>query len=467
MNGTAIRVVATLLAVVGWGSRADAQVSFPHETHEGLFPTCAGCHAGITTGEEERHFPPASTCNACHNGRVAPQVAWEGPQPSPSNLRFTHASHPGVAGGMVECRTCHQLPERTEGMAVGRANQQNCRACHTAEHLVTESPCQQCHVPLSEAQSLAPRDIMLFPIPPTHGVEDFLPEHGPAVEVAEARCTTCHVQESCARCHVNWASLPAIQALGRDARVADMMRGRAPRYPTPESHSQADWITVHGWEAAENAMQCSTCHARPSCTTCHGGATELPGAILQLPTPDAPATQGVQTRRRAPTGHVADFVSRHGGSAAAEQPNCSVCHSQNYCATCHDGPTGGSYHADNFMARHGPEAFGRANDCASCHNTEAFCRDCHVSNGISSEAGRGAAFHDAEPYWLIGHGQAARQELESCVSCHQQSDCMRCHSALTGGGISPHGPDFDGSRLSDANPTTCRLCHGTQPVRRE
>ncbi|MCA9768685.1 MAG: hypothetical protein KC485_07710, partial [Gemmatimonadetes bacterium] len=61
---------------------------------------------------------------------------------------------------------------------------------------------------------------------------------------------------------------------------------------------------------------------------------------------------------------------------------------------------------------------------------------------------------------LVGHGQAARQSLESCVSCHVERDCTVCHSAQGGRRFNPHGPGFDAERLRRRNPEMCIACHG-------
>jgi hypothetical protein len=45
------------------------------------------------------------------------------------------------------------------------------------------------------------------------------------------------------------------------------------------------------------------------------------------------------------------------------------------------------------------------------------------------------------------------------VSCHEQTDCMRCHSSRTGLGVNPHGPGFDASSSLNLNKATCDLCH--------
>ncbi|HEX5635394.1 MAG TPA: cytochrome c3 family protein, partial [Gemmatimonadales bacterium] len=70
-------------------------------------------------------------------------------------------------------------------------------------------------------------------------------------------------------------------------------------------------------------------------------------------------------------------------------------------------------------------------------------------------------YHDATPTFVSGHGQAARQALESCVSCHRETDCLACHSATGGRRFNPHGPGWDADKMRKANPQMCLACHGT------
>ena len=99
-------------------------------------------------------------------------------------------------------------------------------------------------------------------------------------------------------------------------------------------------------------------------------------------------------------------------------------------------------------------------DCTACHSTEVFCRTCHTNLGVGATGQRGTgAYHDAQPDWLLGHGKAARQGLAECTTCHQQTSCLRCHSAKFGLRISPHGQDFDPKRVADRSTMSCGHCH--------
>ena len=86
------------------------------------------------------------------------------------------------------------------------------------------------------------------------------------------------------------------------------------------------------------------------------------------------------------------------------------------------------------MDRHASEAYGNESDCATCHNAQTFCRACHQDIGLASKGRPDVAFHTSRPVWLLGHGVAARQGLQGCITCHTQSDCATCHSAVGGGG---------------------------------
>ncbi len=98
--------------------------------------------------------------------------------------------------------------------------------------------------------------------------------------------------------------------------------------------------------------------------------------------------------------------------------------------------------------------------CSDCHNVGSFCAKCHAAAGLVSSGPLGAGYHDASPFFTAGHGQAARQSLETCTGCHVERDCLRCHSAVGGRRFNPHGPGFDAARMRRKNPEMCTACHG-------
>jgi hypothetical protein len=133
------------------------------------------------------------------------------------------------------------------------------------------------------------------------------------------------------------------------------------------------------------------------------------------------------------------------------------------CLDCHrPNPADASpgYHPPGFLSRHPAAAYSRETSCSDCHNTGQFCSECHVKAGLSARGELNGGYHDAKQFFLLGHGQAARQNLESCVGCHAERDCLACHSALTGRRFNPHGPGFDPSTLRRKNSQVCTACHG-------
>jgi len=349
------------------------------------------------------------------------------------------------------------------------------------------SPCATCHLPLTRAPALSDSAVAALPRPAWHDDTRFLATHGSLARERTTTCIVCHTRESCARCHLNAATLQPIPSLGSDARVARVMSGKRAVYLVPASHRDRAFIDRHGALARDNIQSCATCHAQPGCRACHTGPL---GSRWIDALPKADSGRGVQLRPMPPAHppgpamislavdtprvdtprvvrvHSYDFVRTHGPVAATRRLDCAGCHKESYCTSCHQGTGQRRYHVFDFVSRHASEAFARQTNCTSCHNTEVFCRSCHAQNaGIAAGSQRRSGpAHSGQPVWLLQHGEAARQNLTSCVSCHQQTDCMKCHSAA-GSRINPHGPDFDAARMQKKNPTLCTYCHIAPPIR--
>lgn len=134
------------------------------------------------------------------------------------------------------------------------------------------------------------------------------------------------------------------------------------------------------------------------------------------------------------------------------------------CLDCHPPDVGpqSRYHPAGFLTRHPSSAYSREARCSDCHNPAQSCQSCHQQVGVVAARRIGAGgYHDAFRGFSLGHGQAARQSLESCASCHAERDCTACHSAVGGGfGFNPHGPGFNAARMLSKNPSVCIACHG-------
>lgn len=432
---------------------------FPHARHEGLFPTCAGCHQGIASGDAARFFPDSTACLTCHDGTVQPRIAWWKPVARPTNLRFTHEDHPirpEGSGRAPTCLTCHRDPGGSGRMSIGPAHPDRCLGCHRAEsHLAEDRDCTKCHVPVARAEGLSEQAVAAFPEPDWHREPGFLGSHAPSPQVAEATCAVCHARQSCERCHLNSGVLEPIRRLAPDPRIAAAVQGKAPHYPKPASHTSA-WRTGHGTVAAGGVAECANCHVQANCRVCHQSGSAEP--FQALPSPSVSDPRGVRMSATTQV-HPSGWVRHHGSEAADGGATCESCHAQDFCVECHAGQTTPRFHPPNFLQMHGPDAYGADVECVSCHNTETFCRTCHVGQGLASTSRLTVAFHTATPNWIVGHGQAARQGLQGCVTCHAESDCMQCHSAVGGWGINPHGPDFDPARLREQAPFSCLPCH--------
>jgi predicted CXXCH cytochrome family protein len=222
----------------------------------------------------------------------------------------------------------------------------------------------------------------------------------------------------------------------------------------PSTHNAADWLQKHGGLVATQAATCGACHAQESCFQCHRGNPEVAAA---LPTAAAGTSMNVQVERHRPASHTPEFVNGHGSTASARPESCAGCHVRQDCLECHrpNAAEAGGYHEPGFLSSHPQQAYTREVSCANCHNTGSFCQSCHQQAGLVSDGAINRGYHDKVALFLGGHGQAARQSLESCVSCHTENDCLTCHRQFD-----PHGPGFNPSAMQKRAENMCRTCHG-------
>ena len=449
---------------------------FPHQRHANVFPLCTTCHAGVVDSSQSL-WPDPVACAACHDGVVKPTVQWS-PRvgPRPGNRRFTHAAHdlaartrnPADSTLIRTCSNCH-VPDGSQRMNVRPAVIGKCLTCHGLpdDHFnLPPDACAKCHVRLTDAPTLTRDAIARFPKPRSHESPDFLlGGHGKLArtggtgrQAIASSCATCHSRNLCLSCHVNAPDSPVISALALDDR-APQYRGSQ---PIPDSHRTPDFLRTHGRDARKGTLNCAACHARESCATCHVGVPPREVSAL-APAGDGRAA-GVHLIRKPPLTHTNDFRSKHGPLAASRPATCETCHERSMCLECHrpSGSRQSTYHPAGFLSRHPSSAYAREASCADCHNPAQFCQSCHQKAGLAAIARIGRrGYHDAFRGFSLGHGQAARQSLESCASCHAERDCTACHSAVGGGfRFNPHGPGFNAARARAKNPSMCIACHG-------
>lgn len=447
---------------------------FDHEQHAKLFPGCENCHAGIED-QTKSVWPTAESCANCHDGTVEDKVNWTPPTGArPSNLRFTHAKHTEEAteqlpaDSTLYCSACH-LGKDGQWMVVERTRPVQCLDCHGVKLQHVSAPdtaCATCHFILTEATDLPRERVAKFEKPESHDAPDFLtakghgkqakPPAGSSWAVAPS-CATCHARDFCTQCHVNAPEVELIQALAPDPRSTAITA----ELEAPASHKASRFMTRHGAQARRDVQDCATCHTQESCFACHkAGPAGAVAVALAVAGPGRGV--GARVERGKPESHTLDFARSHGPVASATPKSCASCHARTACLECHRPNAGaeGSYHAAGFLVRHPAAAFSRESDCAECHNQGSFCISCHSQAGLTA-SGRSltGGYHDSQGSFLLNHGTAARQNLESCVSCHSERDCLACHSAQTRR-FNPHGPGFNPERLRNRNPQVCAACHG-------
>jgi hypothetical protein len=98
---------------------------------------------------------------------------------------------------------------------------------------------------------------------------------------------------------------------------------------------------------------------------------------------------------------------------------------------------------------------------------------------MSAPSANRGRFHPPPRVWTNGpvvgqhHGVEAQRNLDACVSCHSERDCVSCHATPSAGGtgwvgrngdlrgLNPHPPGFS-SRCATAlrkNARPCLVCH--------
>jgi hypothetical protein len=376
-----------------------AGVGFDHPKHAKLFPSCTSCHSALEPGAPRGSiWPDSASCASCHDGRIQKLVSWRPPTASRrSNLRFDHQAHARAV----------------------KTNPPVCSACHTeagAPRMAVRPPvvgkCLDCHG-IRTAHLAAP----------------------------DSACATCH--------------LPLVRAV-------TLTRADVARFPAPPSHADPRWLGREGHGAVARSTvtaNCATCHAREFCYQCHAGGS--PPTLVAVLASDSRSTALVA--HRAPASHGANFADRHAGLASASSTACASCHIRGDCLDCHRASAAAApgYHSAGFLSRHPAAAYARETSCSDCHNERSFCASCHEQSGVVASRGLRTGYHDARTFFSAGHGGAARQSLESCVSCHTERDCLPCHSAVGARRINPHGPGFDAERLRKKNIQMCTVCHGS------
>jgi hypothetical protein len=300
----------------------------------------------------------------------------------------------------IECTDCHAGIEKATTL--------------TERHLPTTEKCKECH-----EDKTAPKPAAIAPrIQFSHA------KHLGQTAVA-GKCDTCHKKlpemgeapwsppmDTCTACHKHQTDFNE----GRCRPCHVDLKGY---FPERAYAHKGDWLRLHGPLARPSAESCASCHDQTYCAECHAATTTAARPSIIFPE---------EVKRDFI--HRGDYVSRHMIDARQNPASCQRCHGSNHCEACHEQQNltnvfGGGRRPES----HGAPGTGWANDRASGNF----------------------------------HGDAARRNITSCATCHDQgadSVCVACH--LVGGpGGNPHPRTFlnkhDAGDISDN--AMCRSCH--------
>jgi hypothetical protein len=126
-------------------------------------------------------------------------------------------------------------------------------------------------------------------------------------------------------------------------------------------------------------------------------------------------------------------------------------------------------HGPRYEFTHGTRAKVDRRACAECH-TDSYCATCHDSLQ--------KPIHGSTPQELFDfvdnvmspkhHAIQAARNINQCIACHREESCLRCHSALSrtlpgNRSVNPHPAGFGGRcrALKQANDRACLKCHDT------
>jgi len=358
-------------------------------------------------------------------------------------IRFNHKLH--VQTEHRACRQCHPGAVTSNSVSdVLFPSGKDCDGCHLTDHGDLHDvkagdgdigKCAFCHVGYKDGDGNTVREMSV-----------------PRANMIFSHQKHAARNINCQQCHGN---VQEIEEATRDQ--LPRMRGCFGCHQQPDALARGD---------AKSA--CETCHLRDAPGTYSGGErngnrikTAFPQGKLEPP------------RWLHNAEHGPDFLERHRRVAGADSEFCANCHKEDFCTDCHDGRVRPrQIHPNDYLNMHPIDARQSSERCTSCHREQSFCLDCHLRVGVgeSSPAGvkSGARFHPPAATWsgpVRGpghHAFEAQRNLNVCVSCHVERDCVACHGgAGIGGGFNIHPAGFMSScgMQMRRNPRACMVCH--------
>jgi hypothetical protein len=380
----------------------------------------------------------------------------DAPLPATDPTRLSHEQH-----AQVPCVSCHRSDARP-----GKNDHAPCDTCHAKDFLGAPGPlCKVCHTAVTAMPLVAP--LRRYPVADAWQAEPSRFSHRLHLDAGrmESRvgfhvaCADCHVRDgqlarpnhaTCARCHAPEAAparSPTMTDCERchDRGAHQRSRARLIRDDLKFTHAQ------HTIDRKGVAIRCEDCHAAStrsqsyadhppprieSCVACHDDTDRTPGELRmracqvchtsrrQSLTAIAPRNHLPATER--PLDHTLAFRRDHTDAAERDSARCAACHTQmsgnprDACDECHQTMLPSDHRITWRELDHGTEAAADRERCARCHVVE-FCTACHSQRPRSH--GFGTEFSKS-------HGELARINVRSCLTCHEQRTCIGpgCHA---------------------------------------
>ena len=366
--------------------------------------------------------------------------------PSPSDvifpqqdltIHFDHKLH--VTGLHQACTSCHAAARTSDSVSdslVPPGTQ--CDACHQTDHsdlrAVKGAACTKCHDGYQPSDGNTVRELVM-----------------PRANMVFSHKRHAQRNINCQQCH------------GRVENVGLATRDQLPRMQGCLRCHQAPDVLSRG-------------DAKGACDTCHLRAGPHEGGVIK--------TSFAQGKLMPPAWlhdaeHGPDFIERHKQVAGADSAFCANCHKEDFCVDCHDGRVRPRrIHPNDYLSMHPIDARTNSERCTSCHRQQSFCLDCHLRAGVgeSSPAAVKSSvtrFHPPAAIWsgpFRGpghHAFEAQRNLNACVSCHIERDCVACHGGSgigMGANIHPAGFLSSCGMQMRRNPRPCLVCHQAMDI---
>jgi hypothetical protein len=363
--------------------------------------------------------------------------------PQEITLRFNHKFHTQEANGpKLKCETCHKGATSSESVNDKLTpSGAVCDSCHMSDHTdankVTpgddeEGKCAFCHVGYKDGDG---NKVARFELPRANMVFNHKKHVGRNI--------------GCQQCH---GAVQELELATRDQMPR--MRGCFGCHQMPDSAARG-----------EARSDCLNCHLHTS-----GGQKESLGGRMRTAFASGKLLPPRWMKNAA---HTPDWIQRHKNVAGNDSQFCANCHKEDFCVECHDGRVRPkNIHPSDYISMHPIEARQASQKCTSCHREQSFCITCHQRLGITmsgpADARMSGRFHPAKEIWSDAprkpghHSFEANRNLNACVSCHIERDCVVCHGgAGIGAGFNPHMRGFVGGCATQfkRNPRPCYVCH--------